>query len=151
MLPPHELAFIREASESQLFAEEEIKIMAAKLSTQVVSLNSLIEQERILTETNDLIDRHAKMLVNYPSVFSYLTQRQAAQTSRLREMRQSLTLKMNGRDSGESESGVSLGSRVSKGSNQSRVAGASTAGASTSSDIPGFRSLPTPRMGGGLT
>jgi hypothetical protein len=150
VLPAAENRFINEASQSGLFTSEEIKNMVDDLSTQYVSLESLAEQERLLRMTNDLIDQHAQMLQNYPITFTYLTRRQGALTKHLEDQRERLTLKSEGKGV---ETEVSLGSRMSKGSNASRVAASSMASGTSSAggDIPAFRSLPTPRMGGGLT
>lgn len=150
VLPAAENCFIAEASQSGLFTSEEIRNLVDDLSTQYVSLESLTEQERLLQETNELIDRHANMLQHYPTSFTYLTRRQAALTKHLEDQRERLTLKMAGAGA---ETEVSLGSRVSKGSNVSRLgaSGSVASAASSGGDIPAFRSLKTPRMGGGLT
>jgi hypothetical protein len=150
VLPAAENNFIHEANQSGLFTGEEIQMLIDDLSTQYVSLESLAEQERLLKMTNKLIDSHAYMLQNYPKIFTYLTRRQGALTKHLEEQRERLTLKVAGQ---ETETEVSLGSRMSKGSNASRVAASSMASGTSSAggDIPAFRSLPTPRMGGGLT
>jgi hypothetical protein len=151
VLPAAENTFIHEANQSGFFTEEEIRILVDDLSTQYMSLESLAEQERLLKMTNELIDRHAQMLQNYPKSFTYLTRRQGVLTKHLENQRERLTLKVAGQ---EAETEISLGSRMSKGSNASRVAARSMASGTLSAgggDIPAFRSLPTPRMGGGLT
>lgn len=141
VLPPDELSFIQDATESKLFTQKELQYLENDLSSQFVSLKSLEEQERILEATNDLIDRHGHVIKNYPSSFNYLLKRQAAQAERLKAMRERLTMVLA--SEGATDTELSQGSRLSKGSNASRVA--------SNADVPGFRSLPTPRMGGGLT
>lgn len=149
VLPAAENNFIQDASESGLFTDEEIRNLIDDLGTQYVSLESLTEQERLLNMTNDLIDRHAGMLQHYPTTFTYLTRRQAALTKHLEDQRERLTLKMAGNN--DVDTHASLGSRMSKGSNVSRAAASRSAASSSGGDIPAFRSLNTPRMGGGLT
>lgn len=155
MLPMAERQFVMEAIENKFLADEEIRFVTDEFWNQLVSLSNLEEQEHILEATTDFIDRHAVMLAKHPRCFEYLKERQAQQTIRLQELRNELMMRMNGEDDGSSESisKASLGSRSSKGSNTSRLAGSTTsAGTGTGSgDVPTFRSLPTPRMGGGLT
>lgn len=140
VLPKAEANFLSEAAESGLFTKEEINIITDDLSTQFISVESLTEQERLLGMTNDLIDKHADMLVHYPKSFTFLTRRQAVMTKHLEQQRDRLTNRMAGRESETIE--------INKSSNK---ANSTVSVASSGGDIPAFRSLNTPRMGGGLT